>query len=319
MRRTLLVVTRDLLAAVAGSAGRRVADAERRRLAKEAAGVVDHLGADWIAAASAEIVATLDGRELSMAEVRGELPHLGATFVAAPRNEVVDGRVADLAAADDPRRRRAHRARPQRRTVADLAAALDGDGELARRAADPERDRTTATPCSCATGSGRSGRGRRPTSSGGSGRRRPPFAAPSPTSARSASSWRMVRRGGCCPTTPPTSRSHRTSTSVGVAAADARPDDDGLAAARVLPRPEAHAVPVRHGRERRPDGLGGRPDRRLLGAGRTRRRAADPHGRRARARPSPARCRGRAPRRDARRRAHHQRVRRAQARRLPIG
>ena len=38
MRRTLFVVTRDLLPAVAGSAGRRVAEAERRRLAREAGG-----------------------------------------------------------------------------------------------------------------------------------------------------------------------------------------------------------------------------------------------------------------------------------------
>ena len=36
MRRTLFVVTRELLPAVAGCAGRRVAEAEGRRLAKEA-------------------------------------------------------------------------------------------------------------------------------------------------------------------------------------------------------------------------------------------------------------------------------------------
>ena len=52
MRRTLFVVTRDLLPAVAGCAGRRVADAERRRLAKEAGDLEAQLGADWIAAAS---------------------------------------------------------------------------------------------------------------------------------------------------------------------------------------------------------------------------------------------------------------------------
>src|SRR5688500_16877572 len=59
MRRTLFVVTRDLVPSVAGSAGRRVADAERRRLAKEASDAVRHLGVDWLAAAEAEIEATL--------------------------------------------------------------------------------------------------------------------------------------------------------------------------------------------------------------------------------------------------------------------
>ena len=40
MRRTLWVVTRDLLPAVSGRAGRRVADEDRRRLAKETADLV---------------------------------------------------------------------------------------------------------------------------------------------------------------------------------------------------------------------------------------------------------------------------------------
>ena len=52
MRRTLWVVTRDLLPAVAGSAGRRVADTQRRRLAKEAAELEARLGADWIETAA---------------------------------------------------------------------------------------------------------------------------------------------------------------------------------------------------------------------------------------------------------------------------
>ena len=56
MRRTLFVVTRELLPAVAGSAGRRVAEAERRRLAKEAGDPDGHEGEDWIAAASEQIV-----------------------------------------------------------------------------------------------------------------------------------------------------------------------------------------------------------------------------------------------------------------------
>ncbi len=84
MRRTLFVVTRDLLPAVAGCAGRRVAEAERRRLAKEAGELEAQLGADWIAAASQQIVDRLTGAELSARELRDALPHLGGTFTAAP-------------------------------------------------------------------------------------------------------------------------------------------------------------------------------------------------------------------------------------------
>ena len=48
MRRTLWIVTRDLLPAVVGGPGRRVADAERRRLAKEAVELEARAGGDWI-------------------------------------------------------------------------------------------------------------------------------------------------------------------------------------------------------------------------------------------------------------------------------
>jgi len=64
MRRTLFVVTRDLLPAMAGSAGRRVAETERRRLAKEAGELQGQRGADWIAAASKEIVDRLTGASI---------------------------------------------------------------------------------------------------------------------------------------------------------------------------------------------------------------------------------------------------------------
>jgi len=84
MRRTLFGVTRDLLPAVVGSAGRRVADAERRRLAKELDPVGTEPAEDWIAAASEEIVECLTGRELSARELRHALPHLGGKFTAAP-------------------------------------------------------------------------------------------------------------------------------------------------------------------------------------------------------------------------------------------
>jgi hypothetical protein len=84
MRRTLFVVTRELLAAVAGSAGRRVAETERRRLTKEAGELERRLGAEWMRAASHEVVAQLTGRELSTRELRDALAHLGGTFTAAP-------------------------------------------------------------------------------------------------------------------------------------------------------------------------------------------------------------------------------------------
>jgi hypothetical protein len=79
MRRTLFVVTRALLPAAVGSAGRRVADAGRKRLAHD----VD-VDAAWIAAACAAVVERLAGVELSTRELRDELPDLAHTFTAAP-------------------------------------------------------------------------------------------------------------------------------------------------------------------------------------------------------------------------------------------
>src|SRR4029079_1517873 len=84
MRRTLWGVTRDLLPAIAGSAGRRTADVQIRKLAKEAPELEQQLGPDWIAKATADIVECLDGRELTTKALRDELPHLGGTFMAAP-------------------------------------------------------------------------------------------------------------------------------------------------------------------------------------------------------------------------------------------
>lgn len=84
MRRTLWVVTRDLVPAVAGSAGRRVADAQRRGTAKEAVELDAALGPTWIDDAADRIVACLDGRELSAKQLRAALPDLGGTFTAAP-------------------------------------------------------------------------------------------------------------------------------------------------------------------------------------------------------------------------------------------
>jgi hypothetical protein len=87
MRRTLWVVTRELLPAVAGSAGRRTADAQARLLAKEAPELEQQLGSDWLAKATGDIVECLTGRELTARALREELPHLSGTFVAAPTSK----------------------------------------------------------------------------------------------------------------------------------------------------------------------------------------------------------------------------------------
>src|SRR4029079_13910470 len=84
MRRTLWVVTRDLLPAVAGSAGRRTADAQIRLLAKQAPELEEQLGSGWMAQATGDIAQCLNGRELTAKALRDELPHLGGTFMAAP-------------------------------------------------------------------------------------------------------------------------------------------------------------------------------------------------------------------------------------------
>jgi hypothetical protein len=84
MRRTLWIVTRNLLPAVVGGPGRRVADAERRRLAKEAVGPEASADGAWIRAACDQIVEYLGGREASTRQLRESLPTLGGSFTAAP-------------------------------------------------------------------------------------------------------------------------------------------------------------------------------------------------------------------------------------------
>ena len=145
MRRTLFVVTRDLLPAVAGCAGRRVAEVERRRLAKEAGAVARGSWAtEWIAAASSRSWTCLTGRELSARELRDALPAPRGDVHGGAGDEVVGGGVDDVAAPDDPHRRRRRRAGAQRRALADLPAAVDVDGELARRGDDADRVRRPA-------------------------------------------------------------------------------------------------------------------------------------------------------------------------------
>jgi hypothetical protein len=84
MRRTLFVVTRELLPAVVGSAGRRVADAGRTRLVKDAGALAEQLGDGWVETVSREIVDALTDVELSARQLREVLPHIGGTFTAAP-------------------------------------------------------------------------------------------------------------------------------------------------------------------------------------------------------------------------------------------
>jgi hypothetical protein len=79
MRRTLFVVTRDLLPAAVGSAGRRVAEAGVKRLAKDA-----DVDTAWIEVACEAVLDRLTRAELSARELRDALPHLAGTFTAAP-------------------------------------------------------------------------------------------------------------------------------------------------------------------------------------------------------------------------------------------
>jgi hypothetical protein len=78
MRRTLFVFPRETLGLAVAGAGRRVADAERRRLARdvEKAGLRAD-GARWLAGAEEAVLAALaGGREATSSELRAELPEL---------------------------------------------------------------------------------------------------------------------------------------------------------------------------------------------------------------------------------------------------
>ena len=176
--------------------------------------------------------------------------------------QVVRRQRLDRAAGAHPARRRGRdRPRRERRPLAHLAAALDADGGLAGRRTRPamkadegyaelvrrwlrsfgpgtEADLVWWLGGTKARGPRRAGLGR-----GGRGlarRRRHRLGAP--------------RRRG------PGGRGR----AVGGAAAGARPDGDGLEGARLLPR-SARPAPLRHQRQRRDDGLVGRPGRRRAG------------------------------------------------------
>ncbi|MBO9553568.1 winged helix DNA-binding domain-containing protein [Cellulomonas sp.] len=81
MRRTLFAVPRDLLPVVQAAASDRVADTERRRLAKEvaAAGLVDD-GVRWLADAEAAVVRELADGPLTTTELRTRVPLLDGSI-----------------------------------------------------------------------------------------------------------------------------------------------------------------------------------------------------------------------------------------------
>lgn len=79
MRRTIFAVTPELLPAVAGSAGRRVAQAQRRQLIKELERAGIAVDDAWLGAAEDDVVAALAQQPLTAAEVRQALPALGGT------------------------------------------------------------------------------------------------------------------------------------------------------------------------------------------------------------------------------------------------
>jgi winged helix DNA-binding protein len=82
MRRTVWVVGRDLFGTVQAAASHRVADQERRRLAKEVEGAgLASDGAAWVVGASAATLEALDALgEASSTELRDAVPDLGQTI-----------------------------------------------------------------------------------------------------------------------------------------------------------------------------------------------------------------------------------------------
>jgi hypothetical protein len=78
MRRTLFLFPRETLASAQAGASDRVADGERRRLAREIEKAGLHKnGERWLTRASKEVMAVLsDGREMTSSELRDEVPSL---------------------------------------------------------------------------------------------------------------------------------------------------------------------------------------------------------------------------------------------------
>ena len=239
MRRTLWVVTRDLLPAVAGGPDAAIAEIERRRLAKEAGGRRGPGGRGLDRHRIATGRRPCAEHEVSARQLRDALPHLGGTFTAAPGTKWIGRGRDDVAPRHDPHggRRvvRGHNAghwRISRPTWTTMASWL-GEALVLLDPARPTPARRTVavdlrTGDRGATWSwwlGSTNAVVRTALADVDGHRR----------SRSTTG----RPGGWRRTTPPTWGTGAVEPWV-APAPDPRPDDDGLAGAGVLPRSGAH-------------------------------------------------------------------------------
>ena len=283
MRRTLFVFPRDLLPAAWGSASARVATMLRARLAKEAVthGLADD-GEAWLDRAMRATLARLEGgEELTATQLREEVPELAGHLELAPGKKC-GGRFPIA---------------PRVLTQLAVEAAIvrgrnAGHWRTARPAWTPmrpgwarlrvRRSPARATPSWCGAGCDSFGPGTAEDLQWWLGATKTAtVAALADVGAvevsldGGAAGWVLpddLERGRRPPGRGP--RCCRCST-----------HRDGLEGARLLPR-RARAVPLRHQRQRRHHRVVGRPGRRLLGAGRRRRRCWCP----ARAGARPARA-----------------------------
>ena len=236
MRRTLFVFPRDLLPAAWGSASARVAAAAAHPagqggraggLRRRRRGLARGRPRPRARAACAPTASAV-----RPAELRERGPELAGRLDLGARQGTAPTCRSRLGVLSPARGRGPDRARPQRRPLATLPAAVDADGGWLGETARARRD-GAGTPSWSAAGCAPSGPAPRPTSSGGSGATKGAVRARWPTSGPSRSPSTAAAPAGCCPTTSTTSPSR----AVGGAAAGARPDRDGLEGARLLPRP----------------------------------------------------------------------------------
>ena len=265
MRRTLWVFGHDTARAAHHAATLDLLRVQRRLLLGmlEAGGIAEP-GAAGSAAAGAEIVELLaETGPLTAREIGARLPALA---VPVP---VGSGKFATTQAAHSRvllvlGLRGPGGAGPADRHLDQRPVPLGGQRVLVprrvRRRADagPARRRGRAGPPLVAR---RSVRAPAPTCSGGPAGRWPPRSGRWPTSARSRSSWPRAR-ATCCPTISTRSPSPEPSTAL-LPGLD--PSTMGWKQRDVPPRPGARAAAVRPQRQRRPDAVGGRADRRRLG------------------------------------------------------
>ena len=262
MRRTLFVLRRELFGVVQAAASDRVAAVEWRRLAKEVekAGLFAD-GTAWLEAAAEAALAGLDALgEATAAELRAAVPLLEGSMEYAV-DKPYGGRISlgprvlnCLSAAGEvvraTNRGPWHVSRPAwARTSTWLGAAPEAVPEREARAELVRR-------WLHAFGPGHAGRPQVVARLDGHARRGPRW----PTWGR----WRCRPRG-CRPRLPAAGRPGRGAggRAVGRPAAGAGPHDDGLAGAGVVPgRPQG--ADLRLDRQRRHDGVVGRPHRRRL-------------------------------------------------------